>query len=126
MKLYEQDLFSTPAAHRKNTSNIHQIDEEDAESAPIADKNNLYRDNYEKCSKLIDNAMIEILTAHRGKKIGEKAEELLGKVVEIYDILSDNIENVNSTIRSVSRGERKESVSSPGFKPLNGLNDNLK
>lgn len=125
MKLYEQDLFCTPSAHRKNTSNIHQIEEED-EPAPIADRNALYRDNYEKCSRLIDNAMIEILTAHRGKKIGEKAEELLGKVVEIYDILSDNIENVNCTIRAAGRGERTESVSSPGFKPLNGLNDNLK
>jgi hypothetical protein len=39
------------------------------------------------------------LTAHRTKKIGDKAEELLGKVIEIYDILSDNIENVNATVR---------------------------
>lgn len=70
--------------------------------------------------------MIEILAAHRGRKIGERAEELLGKVVEIYDVLSDNIENVNSTVRAAGRGERKESESSPGFKPLNGLNDNLK
>lgn len=46
--------------------------------------------------------------------------------MEIYDILSDNIENVNSTVRVAGRGERKESVASPGFKPLNGLNDNLK
>lgn len=43
--------------------------------------------------------MIEILTAHRSKKIGEKADELLGKVIEIYDILSDNIENVNATVQ---------------------------
>jgi hypothetical protein len=43
--------------------------------------------------------MMEILTAHRKKKVGEKAEELLSKVIEIYDILSDNIENVNETVR---------------------------
>jgi hypothetical protein len=72
--------------------------------------------------------MMEILTAHRAKKIGDKTEELMGKVIEIYDILSDNIENVSSTMREfgVNRVEKKENLSSPGFKPLNGLNDNMK
>lgn len=43
--------------------------------------------------------MLEILSAHRSRKIGDKAEELLNKVIEIYDILSDNIENVSSIVR---------------------------
>lgn len=43
--------------------------------------------------------MMEILTAHRQRKIGDKAEEILNKVIEIYDILSDNIENVNSIVK---------------------------
>jgi hypothetical protein len=93
----------------------------------LADRNCLYKENYEKCCKLIDNAMIEILSAHRSRKIVEKADQLLGKVVEIYDILSDNIECVNATVRELEgRDRRTEQSSSPGFKPLNGMNDNLK
>lgn len=43
--------------------------------------------------------MLEILSAHRNHKIGDKADELLNKVIEIYDILSDNIQNVNSIVK---------------------------
>lgn len=66
--------------------------------------------------------MMEILTAHRQRKIGDKAEKILNKVIEIYDILSDNIENVNSIVKEfdVRAQEKKENkVTTPGFKPLN-------
>lgn len=73
--------------------------------------------------------MLEILSAHRSRKIGDKADELLNKVIEIYDILSDNIENVNSIVRDFEshRGEKNEGrINSPGFKALDGLNENMK
>ena len=49
---------------------------------------------------------------------------LLNQITEIYDIMSDNIENVNYTLDYVEKKEMKsalkesEGLGSPGFKPL--------
>ena len=65
----------------------------------------LEKRNYEKCSNLIDGMIVDLLEAHRRKDMGDQRELLLGKVVEIYDMLSDGLENSESTLRQVSLRE---------------------
>ena len=62
----------------------------------------LEKSNYEKCSNLIDGMIVDLLEAHRRRDIGDQRELLLGKVVEIYDMLSDGLENSESTLKQVS------------------------
>ncbi len=56
---------------------------------------------------MIDSTMLQILSAHRGKKIKEKSDILLQRVIEIYDILSDNIENANAVVKEIEKKGRK-------------------
>lgn len=46
--------------------------------------------------------IVDLLEAHRRRDIRDKRELLLGKVVEIYDMLSDGLENSESTLRQAS------------------------
>jgi len=76
---------------------------------------------------------MELLTAHKSNVIDQRADGLLQKITEIYDMLSDNIENINSTAKFLARREMHpssitnsivkkevlEEVGSIGFKPLN-------
>ena len=59
-----------------------------------SEKNSTYRENYERCSRLIDGTIVELLNAHKSKQLHNQTEELLGRVTEIYDLLADNIEHI--------------------------------
>jgi hypothetical protein len=48
---------------------------------------------------------MELLTAHKSNIIDLQADGLLQKITEIYDMLSDNIENINSTAKCLAKRE---------------------
>lgn len=69
--------------------------------------NNDYRNNYERCSQLIDETILNVLVAHKTRSIDANSEIIMSKITEIYDVLSENVENINSAAKYLLKRDTK-------------------
>ena len=69
IKLHEQEL--APASQQRHAIRTYSVATRLEEACPLSltDRIRIEKENYEKCSRLIDGTIIDLLEAHRGRRL---------------------------------------------------------
>lgn len=72
VKLHEQELPPTSQQRQAIRSDSVAARLEEACPLSLADRIRIEKENYEKCSRLIDGTIIDLLEAHRGRRVAAR------------------------------------------------------